>query len=162
MWFWNYFRCIWKNGVWNYPNWQISKWKMERNNLPGLNSTRAMSATVKVKKCKFPKFDQSQRDGWGDRQQICCLVESFGRTRDDPSLVSFDRKVHKRPPGWPPGSLSGLPCWRLRLTCHAFRGFNNTWQCCPCPPSWPFHILELDPCDNITKVTHISGAGKIF
>ena len=45
--------------------------KMERNNLPGLNSTRAMSATVKVKKCKFPKFDQSQRDVWGDRQQIC-------------------------------------------------------------------------------------------
>jgi len=45
--------------------------KKERNNLPGLNSTRAMSATVKIKKCKFPKFDQSQRDGWGDRQQIC-------------------------------------------------------------------------------------------
>ena len=84
--------------------------KKERNDLPGLNSTRAMSATVKVKKCKFPKFDQSQRDGLGDRKQICCLVESFGRTRDDPSLVSFDRKVHKRPPGWPPGSLSGLPC----------------------------------------------------
>ena len=44
---------------------------MERNNLPGLKSTRAMSATVKVKKCKFPKFDQSQRDGLGDRKQIC-------------------------------------------------------------------------------------------
>ena len=49
-----------------YPNE-----KMETNNLPGLNSTRAMSATVKVKKCKFPKFDQSQRDGLGDRKQIC-------------------------------------------------------------------------------------------
>ena len=83
---------------------------MERNNLPGLKSTRAMSATVKVKKCKFPKFDRSQRDGWGDRKQICQRVESFGRTRDDPSLVSFDRKVHKRPPGGPPGSLSGNPC----------------------------------------------------